>query len=374
MRNYKILFWTIITLSFLSACNNESSTQESVYHITGKIAGSTDGQIFIKVRSKNGWETLDSAKVTNGEFSMTGNVDNAHFGYFTSTTFKGGVPVFIENTDITLNMNKDSVAQAKVSGTNSQKIYNEAKAKLIAYDNIWQNFYYNTFKSMTDEEKSKSENYLNQLYDSAQIVKKNYLKEYVVTNNTNYASAQLILDEEDALGTDNMLEAFDALQANVLKSHPGQQLQDRINILKKTAIGQPLIDFIMNDTAGQPIKISEAAQGKYVLIDFWAAWCSPCRRENPNVLANYKKYHDQGFDVIGVSFDQKKDNWLKAIKADGLLWTQVSDLQGWNNAAGKLYGIRSIPQNILLSPEGVIMEKNLRGEALGNKLAEIFSK
>jgi len=374
MKYFKILLFTLISFSILTACNDKSQTQNSGYHITGKISGSTDGQVYIKVRDDNGWETLDSATLTNGEFIMDGQVQDIQFGYLTSSAFKGGVPIFVENTDIHLKMNKDSVAQATVEGTKTQKIYNEAKANLISYDDIWQSFYYTTFKAMTDEEKAKSEGYLNHLYDSTQIVKKDYLKNYLNTNKGNIASAQLILEEEDALGADNMIGAFDVLEPAVLESIPGKQLSERVNILKKTAIGQPLVDFVMNDTTGKPIKISEASHGKYVLLDFWAAWCSPCRHENPNVLANYKKYHDAGFDVIGVSFDQKKENWLKAIKDDGLLWTQVSDLQGWNNAAGKLYGIRSIPQNILLNPEGMIIEKNLRGEALGKKLEELFAK
>jgi len=374
MKYLKLLLFAFISISIMAACNNESKTQDSNYHITGKIAGSTDGQVFIKVRGDNGWETIDSATITNGEFKMDGHIKDVRFGYLTSSTYKGGIPIFVENDHIHLEMNKDSVAQAIITGTNTQKVYNDAKANLTSFDKIWQDFYYSTFKAMTDEEKGKSEGYLNHLYDSAQLVKKDYLKEYLSTNKGNIASAQLILDEEDALGADNMIAVFDVLEPSVLESIPGKQLNDRVTIIKKTAIGQPLVDFVMNDTAGKPIRISEASHGKYVLLDFWAAWCSPCRHENPNVLANYKKYHDAGFDVIGISFDQKKQNWLKAIQDDGLLWTQVSDLQGWNNAAGKLYGIRSIPQNILLNPEGTIIEKNLRGEALGKKLESLFAK
>jgi len=138
-------------------------------------------------------------------------------------------------------------------------------------------------------------------------------------------------------------------------------------------IGQPYIDFTQNDPQGNPVALSSVVkENKYVLVDFWAAWCQPCRRENPNVLNAYQKYHDKGFTVFGVSFDSQKQDWIKAIQDDGLTWTQVSDLKGWGNAAGKLYGIQSIPQNILIGPDGKIIARNIRGEALQDKLKELM--
>ena len=140
-------------------------------------------------------------------------------------------------------------------------------------------------------------------------------------------------------------------------------VEEYVEKLERVQAGQPIIDFTQNDPYGNPVTLSQLAEGKVLLVDFWASWCPDCRKANPEVVAAYKKYHEQGFDVLGVSFDTKKDAWLDAIEKDGLTWTQVSDLQGWNNAAGALYSIAFIPQNALIK-DGMIVARNLEGEEL----------
>jgi peroxiredoxin len=138
-------------------------------------------------------------------------------------------------------------------------------------------------------------------------------------------------------------------------------------------VGAIAPEFTQNDPDGNPVKLS-SFRGKYLLVDFWASWCGPCRAENPNVVKAYTKYHDKGFEILGVSLDDEKGrtNWLNAIKKDGLTWKQVSDLKAWNNEAAQLYAIKAIPQNVLLDPSGKIIAKNLRAEALDKKLAELL--
>lgn len=148
---------------------------------------------------------------------------------------------------------------------------------------------------------------------------------------------------------------------------------DQVTALRKLAIGQPAPEIALPNTEGQVVKLS-SMKGKYVLVDFWAKWCGPCRQENPNVVRAYNKYKDKGFTVFGVSLDRSKEDWLKAIRDDGLTWTHVSDLKYWQSEAAKTYNITGIPFSVLLDPNGMIIAKNLRGPALDSKLEEIFSK
>lgn len=163
------------------------------------------------------------------------------------------------------------------------------------------------------------------------------------------------------------------LSAEAKNSTAGKAFGERIDIAKKTAVGAMAMDFTQNDTLEKPVSLHDF-KGKYVLVDFWASWCGPCRAENPNVVKAFNQYEDKNFTVLGVSLDQpgKKQAWLDAIHKDHLTWTHVSDLQFWNNEVAKQYGIRAIPQNLLIDPSGKIIAKNIRGEELNKKLSEIF--
>ena len=152
----------------------------------------------------------------------------------------------------------------------------------------------------------------------------------------------------------------------------GKEIKEIIDAAKKTALGIKAADFTLNDKDGNPVTLS-AYQGKYLFIDFWASWCGPCRAENPNVANAYRKYHSDQFDILGVSLDDSRDAWLKAVNNDKLEWAQVSDLKAWDSKIVTGYGIKGIPFNMLLDKEGRIIARNLRGPSLDKKLKEILN-
>ena len=161
------------------------------------------------------------------------------------------------------------------------------------------------------------------------------------------------------------------MKSEIKLSPIGAYLAQMIDEAKRDPMGKVIADFQQADVNGNMVNI-QSFRGKYVLVDFWASWCGPCRGENPNVVKAFNQYKDKNFTVLGVSLDKTKNAWLDAINADGLAWTHVSDLKGWGNEVAAQFGITSIPQNLLIDPNGIVIGKNLRGPALENKLETIF--
>ncbi|NIG57166.1 AhpC/TSA family protein [Chitinophaga sp. Cy-1792] len=196
--------------------------------------------------------------------------------------------------------------------------------------------------------------------------------DFVKSHPKSIASAWLMMNElGNRLQPEEFKTLYNGLDQSVQSTKYGQRIADYIKTVYRNSVGVLAEDFSQKDSNGNTVKLS-SFKGKYVLVDFWASWCGPCRQENPNVVKVYNKYKDKNFTVLGVSLDEDKSRWLGAIQRDGLSWTQVSDLQGWQNEVAVQYGIRSIPSNFLVDPNGKIIARDLRGEALEEQLAKIL--
>lgn len=361
---------------FAVACKSDSqgdgaTLAKGKLTINGELKGMESGYVeFLYPLADSSF--TDSVAVKDGKFTFTTELPEPVNMLMRVTGTRGEeLSFFADPGKITIKGSRDSVYASVVTGGKTQvayKIGEDSLRKIMGGGEALYMQYMQAQQQQNFMEMQRIESEFNNLQQRAV----DFAKGHAIKNRSNVVAAYYALMYLNEPGKEEELQKmYDTLAPGVQKSYFGLKLNEIVQAAAKTAVGQMAPEFSQNDATGNAVSLS-SFRGKYLLIDFWAAWCQPCRAENPNVVKAYNTYKDKGFDILGVSLDQDKDAWLKAIADDKLTWTQVSDLKYWNNDVAKLYGIRSIPASYLLDKEGKIIAKNLRGEELDAKLKELM--
>lgn len=365
----------VLAVIALGAVFFACSTSTDGFTINGEISGAMadSTKIFLKTTdSTNRLIDLDTTNIIDGKFKFTGSSGPLALHYIIVEGIRANVPVILEDGTINLKAQKDSLSFAQVVGTPQNDMLEEYLSEQRRIGEMAQSMQ----KDMQVANQAKDTATMNSLREEffeLQEKAKDFSKEYI-KNNPNALISVAVLENSfrrKALPTAEVQELFDGLTKEIKASKSGKRLADELEKISKTEIGAIAPTFSGPTPDGSTLALHEV-KGKLTLIDFWAAWCKPCRQENPNIVSVYNKYKDKGLNVVGVSLDRKSEDWLKAIEDDGLAWNHISNLEYFNDPIAKEYGINAIPAAFLLDENGVIIAKDLRGPALEQKVAELL--
>lgn len=371
----KTVFIAIACGVIIAACHNTpKNVNPGGFTITGTIKGMDTGWVFFGHSDSAGFVT-DSLKLNQSAFTYTGKVSEPAQYYLWIKGNDGSsiksVDFFVEDTLIQVQVDKDSIQKTNITGSRVEDMYLQYKQGMKPLrDKINAlNKSYETASSKGDKAAIDS---LSNVYDQLEKAEHVEIVSYVDKNPSSIIGAWAV---EKNLLYDGDVKVLEKLYGEftpaVQQSRYAKVIKKELDIEERMQAGMEAPAFTLNDTTGKTVSLA-SFRGKYVLVDFWASWCGPCRQENPNVVKAYNMYKDKNFTILGVSLDENKAAWEKAINSDGLTWNHVSDLKGWKNEAAIQYGIRAIPSNYLLNPEGKILAHNLRGEALEDTLAHFL--
>lgn len=360
----------VFALVSLTSCNKEGAV------LKGSIDNVEDGtSVFVSELTKGyGTKIIDSAQVKGGSFTIhLPKTPIQSLNILSIQGVNGNLSFVNENTSLRAKLYKDSLHKSEITGGEANTLLKDYQNQLAkGNDQIIQ------ATDALDYEELQDTTVAQNMQDlQAEIQEENmaYRKDAIEEHPDLLPSLLMLFDMEQtrSVAQSEMKKLYDGLSPQLKDHFIGQELGQRLAQGGALAIGKKAPSFKATTPEGNELALEDAL-GKYTLVDFWAAWCMPCRKENPNIVKVYNKYHEKGFNVLGVSLDKNEDAWLEAIKKDGLPWNQISNLRFWNDPIAKKYNIRAIPANFLLDQDGVIVDKDLRGPNLEKKIEELLGQ
>ncbi len=364
MKKYLIL---IIAVATFIGCQKQSG-----FKIDVKLEGA-EGQILLEKLESREWIPIDTADIVEGVAVLEGEIPYPGDYYLSVAGQRGKTMVFVENAKMSITGHVDSLNSIDVTGSMTHDEYTALNDEISKISEKYMSLYQESRAAIAEGDSVKGRELMDEveaLYESTNDMK----DDFIMNHKASYVTPFLISKNQYGKEADELEEMISGLDPKLDTIPTIVEIKKFIEKLKKVAVGQVAPDFTQNDVDGNPVKFSDIySENELTLLDFWAAWCGPCRAENPNVVAVYKEFNKKGFSVFGVSLDREKHQWIKAIEDDNLTWSHVSDLAYWNNEAAQIYAVRSIPSSLLVDKNGVIIAKNKRGDELRETVAEFLN-
>lgn len=386
----KKIFFLLSASLLLISCNKDK------YTVSGTISGIENGKTIIletQDESGMGLKSIDTVKVENGKFVFEGKALEPAFHTLQIEGVQGKVPFILENGDIVITINKDSIQNAKVSGSYNNDEYVKFNEEIKVIQKKLMDFQSQNMEKMNAAQQSKDTVVINglmqefsKLQEEVGNASKTKYVGYAESHPKSLISALIIqgMLNDPSADIKKAEGIYNGFEESLKNTKPGKAIKTKLAEIKNPGVGAALpapaaaegkwrTDFSAPNPEGKVISLKESL-GKVTIVDFWASWCGPCRVENPNVVAIYKDLHSKGLNIVGVSLDKDKSKWLEAIAKDKLTWTHVSNLKFWDEPIARQYKVESIPATFILDASGTIVAKDLRGDALRAKIVELLAK
>ncbi|MDP3393641.1 TlpA disulfide reductase family protein [Sediminibacterium sp.] len=357
----KTNFFLLLLLTFFSV------SAQTGFQISGNISNTKPNMLVFLMNGTDG-KTIATDTVRDGKFILKGIISEPDIFQLGFVGYKEALDIFLFNDQVTITADFNNIAAASIIGSSVETDYQQFKA---SFNPIRERLNYLVQQINPEKNRFKRDSLI-LLYEQAKGKVLQEATKFAKEKTASPVSSFVLFAISPLLnGTEDLENRYNALDPAAKKGSFARMIEQTIAEANINKIGTEALDFSQKDTLGKLVSL-KSFRGKYVLIDFWASWCGPCRAENPNLVNAFNKYANKNFTVLGVSLDDNKASWMNAIRKDKLTWTQVSDLQSWNNKVAQLYKIQSIPANYLLDPSGKIIAKDLRGNELQVKLKELL--